>query len=253
MTALLNVLTILSPDERTRKHELEEQAYVGIRASVLGAQALRKLRDERLYRGTHASFEAYGVETFGLTRARLYQLIDFAGIAQEAAAFGIEVSTERMARALGVVPPDDYQLVIDVAKATTGKGTLSSADVQGVADTVRHMAAGMVEHPDTQQPVPFKSLPPERKAEAVTKAVQRGSQDRRDFQGVDDVKPLDWLDGLRSLAEVALIGSADGWHVEVTDRSNGENRSGPTKKSVWDAIRAARVAWEGEINHDDAE
>lgn len=246
MTAA-EVLGLLTPEERARRAELEEQVLVGIRAGALSARAARTLRDERLYRSTHTTFESYAKEVFGLSRQRVYQLIDFAGVAEEASAYGIEVSNERMARALGVVEPQNYQLVMSVTKAVTGKERPSSADVQGVADVVRNMAEGMqVEHPDTQQPVPLAQVPPERRAEAVTKAVQRGSKDRRDFQGIDDIKPWDWLDGLRlSGSDVQVLGTAEGWQVVVTDRSTGEQKEGPQRKGQWDAIKAARAVLEG--------
>lgn len=247
----IDVLELLTPEERGRRAELEEQVTVGVRAGAMAGRALRTLQGERLYRSTHATFEAYGLEVFGLSRARLYQLIDFADVAEEAACRGLEITNERLARALGVVSPDDYGLVLDVTRAVTGKQQPSSADVQGVADTVRNMAAGMqVEHPDTQESVPLSEIPPERRVEAVTKSVQRGAQDRRDFQGTDDVKPVDWLDGLRSLAQVELLGAAEGWQVIATDRSSGERREGPVRKTFWDAIRHARAMWEGERDRD---
>lgn len=247
MTAA-EVLQLLTPEERARRAELEEQVVVGIRAGALAARAARSLRDERLYRSSHSTFEAYAQEVFGLSRQRVYQLIAFAEVAEEAAGYGIEVSNERVARALGVVAPESYQLVMDVTKAVTGKERPSSADVQGVADVVRSMAEGMqVEHPDTQQPVALSTVPPERRAEAVTKAVQRGSKDRRDFQGTDDVKPWEWLDGLRlSGSDVQVLGTAEGWQVVVIDRTTGEHKEGPQRKGQWDAIKAARAVLEGE-------
>ncbi|MCD0158313.1 hypothetical protein, partial [Deinococcus sp. 6GRE01] len=143
-------LPVLTPDERLRLHELEEQVIVGVRAGVMAGRALRCIQTERLYRAEYGSFEAYGQARFSLSRARLYQLMDFADIHAEASALDIHVSSERMARALGLVPPDDYQLVLDVTRSVTGKDRPSSADVQAVADTVRDLAAGAhVEHPDT--------------------------------------------------------------------------------------------------------
>ncbi|MGM9322311.1 hypothetical protein, partial [Deinococcus aquaticus] len=165
-------LTVFTPDERLRLHELEEQVIVGVRAGVMAGRALKSIQSERLYRAQHDTFEAYGQARFNLSRARLYQLIDFATIHEEARALDIDVSSERMARALGIVPPDDYQLVIDVARSVTGKDRPSSADVQAVADTVRDLAAGAhVEHPDTGENVPLTQVPPERRVEAVAKAA----------------------------------------------------------------------------------
>ena len=249
MTTLVDtdVLQILTPEERGRRAELIETIIVGEVASLRAGRALREVRDRRLYRDTHASLEAWAGDICRVSRARVYQLITFADVQEQAEAHGIEVSNERLARALGVISPEHYGLVVAVSQATTGKEHPSSSDIQAVGEVVRDMAAGMVEHPDTREPTPFSSLPPERKAEAVTRAVQAGSKDRRDFQGTDDVKPWDWLDGLRSGADIAVIGEAQGWHVESVDRSTGEKLSGPVKPNQWDAIRAARAVWEGEI------
>ena len=244
----IDVLQILTPEERGRREELVETIVVSEVASLRSGKALREVRDRRLYRETHTSLEAWAREICGIKdRARVYQLIDFANVHDAAAEHGVEVSNERMARALGVISPENYGLVVAVSQAASGKANPSSSDIQAVGEVVRDMAAGMVEHPDTREPTPFASLPPERKAEAVTRAVQAGSKDRRDFQGTDDVKPWDWLDGLRSGADIAVIGEAQGWHVESTDRSTGERLSGPVKPNQWDAIRAARAVWEGEI------
>jgi len=246
--AEIEVQQLLTPEERARRAELEEQVVVGVRAGIMAGRALRSLQGEKLYRSTHPTFEAYGLETFGLSRARLYQLIDFANVAEEAAARGIEISNERVARALGVVAPDDYALVLDVTRAMTGKQTPSSADVQGVADTVRSLADGMqVEHPDTQEPVLLSQIPPERRVEAVAKAVQRGSQDRRDFQGTDDVKPMEYVAGFQQMGlRGAIQFDERGYWLEVLDPSTGELRPGPVVKSIWEAPRAWRQQHEAE-------
>lgn len=246
----MDLLQQLSPDERARLAELEEQVLVGASAALLAGRALAEIRDAQLYRAEFATFEEYVLARFRFSRPRAYQLIDYAAAAGEFEAQGLPLPPERITRALGGVLPQDYQIVLDVTRATTGKAHPSSADVQAVADTVRDMASGMVEHPDTREPTAFAALPPDRRAEAVTQAVQRGAQDRRDFQGTDDVKPVDWLDGLRSLAQVELLGTAEGWQVTATDRSSGERHEGPVRKTFWDAIRHARAMWEGEVDRD---
>ena len=180
MTAAL--LQRLTPEERVRLVELEEQVLVGASAALLAGRALTEIRDSRLYRAEYATFEEYAQARFRFSRPRAYHLIDYAAAAGEFEAQGLEIPVERVARALGGVPPEDYRLALDVTRAVTGKQLPSSADVQAVVDTLRAMASGMVEHPNTREPTPFAQLPPERKAEAVTKAVQRGAQDRRNFQ-----------------------------------------------------------------------
>lgn len=238
---------LLSPEERARKAELETQVMVGMAAAVLAGRALATIRDEGLYQDEFATFEQYAQERFSISRARAYQLMNYAETAAEFEARGLQLPPERITRALGGVVPEDYSVVLDVTKAVTGKEKPSSADVAAVADVVRDMAAGMVEHPETREPTPFANLPPERKAEAVTKAVKAGAKDRQDFEGTNDIKPWDWLDGLRqSGSDVQVSGTSQGWQVILTDRITQEIQEGPVKPNQWDAIRAARAQFEGE-------
>ena len=253
MTAAQELQRLLTVEERARRAELEAQVRVGAAAAVLAGRALTAIRDEGLYRDEFTTFEAYTLERFGMSRQRAYQLIDYAEAAHEFEARGLTIPPERITRALGGVVPDDYQIVLDVTKAMTGKDKPSSADVAAVAEVARDMAAGMqVEHPQTREPTSYAALPPAERGPALRQAVQRKAQDRREFQGTDDVKPWVWLDGLRqSGSDVQVLGTADGWQIIVTDRLTGEQREGPQRKGQWDAIRAARAVLEGELNQDD--
>ena len=249
----IDVQRILSPEERGRREELAEIILVGEVAGLRSGRALREVRDRRLYRETHTSLEAWALECCRVSRQRVYQLIAFANVQEAAAEFGIEVDNERMARALGVVPPSDYQLVIDVTRATTGREKPSNADIQGVADTNRMMLEGaVVEHPQTGEPTPYFELPPEQRAPALGAAVQRGSKDRRDFQGTDGgVQPMDYITGLQQMGAVgALRFDKAGYWLEVTDVSSGELLEGPKTKTIWDAPRGWRRKHESEIQED---
>ncbi|KQR40777.1 hypothetical protein [Deinococcus sp. Leaf326] len=253
--SFIDVEKIMTPEERARLVELETQVMVGGAAAVLAGKALTEIRDARLYRAEHATFEAYTLARFSMSRSRAYQLIEYAADASEFDLRGWQLPPERITRALGGVVPEDWQVVLDVTRATTGKQKPSSADVAAVAEAARTMANGVhIQHPVTGEQVPYSSLPPEKRGFALATAVQRGSRERRDYQGADfqgnadQEKPWDWLDGLRSSgADVAVLGRADGWQVTATDRTTGEVREGPTRPNQWDAIRGARAAWEGEL------
>jgi len=253
MTAV-QVFEPLTPEERGRREELVEIIVVGEVAGLREGRALREVRDRKLYKETHTSLDSWARDICGMkNRARIYQLIDFADVHDAAAEQGVEVSNERMARALGVISPEHYGLVVAVSRAATGKAQPSSSDIQAVGEVVRDMAAGMVEHPDTREPTPFATLPPERKAEAVTRAVQAGSKDRRDFQGTDDQKPMDYVAGLQQMGTAgALRFDRAGYWLEVMDASTGELLEGPKVKSIWDAPRAWRKKHESELQEESA-
>lgn len=72
---VIEVLEELTPDEERERHRLEWKVE---RAFYEAGAALRELRDKRLYRSTHRTFEEYCYERFGYTRRRPYQLIEAA-------------------------------------------------------------------------------------------------------------------------------------------------------------------------------
>lgn len=65
----------LTKDEEQERHRLERKVE---RAFHEAGTALRELRDKRLYRSTHKTFEAYCRDRFGFNRAHPYRLIDAA-------------------------------------------------------------------------------------------------------------------------------------------------------------------------------
>lgn len=71
------VVEELSEQEEAERHRLELKVE---RAFVEAGWALQELRDRRLYRNTHNSFEDYCRDRFGMNRSRSYQLIDAATV-----------------------------------------------------------------------------------------------------------------------------------------------------------------------------
>ncbi|MGY2892778.1 hypothetical protein [Deinococcus sp. UYEF24] len=249
----IDVFQILTPEERGRREELVEIIVVAEVVSLREGKALREIRDRRLYKETHTSLGVWAREICGIKdRTRVYQLIHFANVHDAATEQGIEVSDERMARAFGLTSPSDYQLIVDATRATTGKQQPSNADFKGVADVNRMMLEGVaVEHPETGEPTPYFELPPEHRAPALAKAVQSGSKDRRDFQGTEDVKPMDYVAGLQQVGTSgALRFDKAGYWLEVMDTTTGELLEGPKVKSIWDAPRAWRKKHESELQEE---
>ena len=76
-------------------------------------QALLEIRDARLYRETHGSFEAYLDERWGVSRSRGYQLIDAARVTK-ALSTGVDLdppANEAQARALVPLAGDEQAMV----------------------------------------------------------------------------------------------------------------------------------------------
>ena len=88
----------LSDEEKGRLFELERQVEESFyRAGI----ALKEIRDSRLYRITHATFEEYCRERFGFERRYPYQLIDAAIVAD---------NIRQCVRDAHILPTNEYQL-----------------------------------------------------------------------------------------------------------------------------------------------
>lgn len=69
--------TELSEEEQQERERLEQQV---VDAFYQAGSALRELRDRKLFRSTHRSFEDYARDMLGFSRIRLYQLIGAAQV-----------------------------------------------------------------------------------------------------------------------------------------------------------------------------
>lgn len=91
---------VLTPSERARLTRLENVIRGGIQTFLEIGDALMEIRDLRLYRESHGSFQAYCEGVWQMSRARAYQLIDATGTARTLSSVGIPVGNEREAREL---------------------------------------------------------------------------------------------------------------------------------------------------------
>jgi hypothetical protein len=90
----VNELALL---EHKRLDELEAIIERGVQTFVEVGEALMEIRDSRLYKQTHPSFESYLRERWKMSRPRGYQLIDAAKLSTTV---DTPVENERQARAL---------------------------------------------------------------------------------------------------------------------------------------------------------
>lgn len=72
----------LTPDEADELAECERVIERGLRTLRDVGTALRHIRDARLYRLEHPTFETYCARRWGFTRARAHQLIDAAAVVE---------------------------------------------------------------------------------------------------------------------------------------------------------------------------
>ncbi|AFZ67101.1 hypothetical protein [Deinococcus peraridilitoris] len=241
----------LTPEEKARLAALEQVVGYGLRSFIEMAQALQEIQERRLYREQYVTFEHYCMKVWNFSRTWAYQIMQSKEAALLALDHGVPVPTERHARALIGVSAENLEIVASVVKAATGKENPTSADYQAVVETVRDLNHGAhIPHPATGEPVPFKDLRPEERTAAVTKAVKQGATDRKQFQGKDDTRPLDYAEQMReSGAQVGFFGGGEGWLFQVFDASKGEMLTGPWAKSIFEAVRAWRAKYEPDYQH----
>jgi hypothetical protein len=95
----VSTLTPLSAREQVELLDLERVVRLHISRLHRAAQALLEIRDRRLYRATHTSWEAYCQERWGFSRAHGYRLIAAADVARDVSPTGDTIN-ERQAREL---------------------------------------------------------------------------------------------------------------------------------------------------------
>ena len=97
----------------------------GMEAFTKVGRALLEIRESRLYRDTHATFEDFCRDEFGMKRQRAYQLIEAAVVVEESPECQKFLSSESQARELAKVDPEARAEVLQRA-AESGKVTAKS-------------------------------------------------------------------------------------------------------------------------------
>lgn len=110
------VREVLTESERRKFTDLETIVEHGLQTFVEVGAALAMIREQRLYRADHDTFEAYCEERWGWTSARARQLIASADTAlQIESVTGVTVS-EPVARELAPVPEEQRAEALAVAQ-----------------------------------------------------------------------------------------------------------------------------------------
>ena len=97
-------LNVLSPEEQERRVVLEAQVDKSFHDAVM---ALREIRDKRLYRSTHATFEEYCPERFGYGKRYAYHLINASYVIDNIEQENVREQSELRVHLL---PSNEYQI-----------------------------------------------------------------------------------------------------------------------------------------------
>lgn len=126
-------LTTLSTDEIDDLVEFEAIIDQSQALFIEVGNSLMAIRDAKLYRAAHPTFEAYLADRWpAISKRRGYQLIDAAAIAKS-----VPIQNERQARALKNVPVEQAKQVYAQAAEAVGGVPPTAKAIQAVADGLR--------------------------------------------------------------------------------------------------------------------
>lgn len=141
----IEVLEELTPDEEKERHRLEIKIDRAISESWL---ALKQLRDRRLYRSTHKTFEEYALERFGYNRAHAYRLISAAVVLENLSLTPIEDDlspnwrqklpiSESQCRELAKLPSKQQPFAWDQVLEVSGDKAPTAKVVRSVVEQIK--------------------------------------------------------------------------------------------------------------------
>lgn len=124
---------IVSTEERNELAQHEGVIERGLKTFVDVGNALLAIRDKRLYRQDHGTFEGYCRERWGMERAHAYRLIDSAQVVANLSPIGDKLpTTESQVRPLTNLEPEQQVEVWQRAVETAPNGKVTASHVETV-------------------------------------------------------------------------------------------------------------------------
>lgn len=133
-------VTTLTSAEQTRLGELETRIEAGLKTFVEVGAALLEIRDNRLYRDTFATFEAYCAERWQFERRHAYRLMDAAKVVENVSNWTqTPPANEAQARPLTELEPEAQRVVWEIVQQTAPAGKVTAAHVKSVATVFKEV------------------------------------------------------------------------------------------------------------------
>jgi hypothetical protein len=129
---------VLTPEECEDRDRNEAIVQQDLKSFVEVGGALMRLRDQRLYRETHDTFEAYCQDRWELSKRHADRLIAAAEVISNLGPIGPKPSSESQARPLSGFSPDQQREVWQKAVTTAPNGKVTAAHVESVAREYRN-------------------------------------------------------------------------------------------------------------------
>lgn len=143
----IETLLPLTADEARRLRECEKQIQQGLETFYEVGKALSEIRDSRLYRTTHATFEDYCHDKWRMVDSRARQLIGASRVIDNLQTVTIVTpTTESQARELAPLEPEIQRAVWQIALRTApqnskGNPTVTAGHIKSVATVLADVVA----------------------------------------------------------------------------------------------------------------
>ncbi|NJL69698.1 MAG: hypothetical protein HC894_29665 [Microcoleus sp. SM1_3_4] len=125
----------LDANERARLQELESIVENGLQTFYEVGKALDEIREQKLYRETHKSFENYCRDKWGIARQTANRFISAAQVIENLTPMGVKIpANERQVRPLTGLPPEVQLEIWQEALESSPNGMPTGAAVQRLVE-----------------------------------------------------------------------------------------------------------------------
>lgn len=142
-------LTHLSRKEASDFGRLEETIAVGLDTFISVGKALAEIRDRRLYRDGHDTFEGYCRERWNFSKTHANRLIASASAVENLGNVEVVPINEAQARPLALLPPDKQAAAWQKAVSRAPDRRVTANDVRAAVDELLDNTPGRREIPAT--------------------------------------------------------------------------------------------------------
>lgn len=150
----------ITPIEEQRFVQLEHTIRTGIAVFYAVGGALVEIREKRLYRANHTTFEDYCQKQWGMTRQHANRMISAAQIVNELEPTGSIPTSEAVARPLSRLPPELREKAWQLAQKWAGVGAVTAAIVEQAAEEILPKEAKVQRQPQEEHPALFEDETP---------------------------------------------------------------------------------------------
>jgi hypothetical protein len=166
-TSKPKVIDVLSVVERRSLEKLEKVIESGVESFLATGSAMKEIRDQRLYREGHRTFESYLKTKWGFDRSYAHRLIDASDVKKDLLPMGNknpkvgEITTERQLRELASVPHESLEDVIEKAAEIAGDAPLTAKVLKEAREQVLEPTEPTAEEPACEDVEPEPEPEPE--------------------------------------------------------------------------------------------